>query len=97
MKASTHLAHGTCKAARGGREGKSSLVRGTRTRLGEGEFLRKKSLYYYVQASREELSTVCVLTEIRASGALKARSYRCYCRVTDGFGHYQDNALSCHA
>ena len=36
--------------------------------------------------SREELSTVCVLTEIRASGALKARSYRCYCRVTDGFG-----------
>ena len=37
--------------------------------------------------SREELSTVCVLTEIRASGALKARSYRCYCRVTDGFGH----------
>ena len=40
-----HLAHGTRKAAHGGREGKSSLVRGTRTRLGEEEFLRKKSLY----------------------------------------------------
>ena len=45
LKTSTHLAHGTRKAAHGGREGKSSLVRGARTRLGEGEFLREKSLY----------------------------------------------------
>ena len=55
MKASTHLAHGTCKAARGGREGKSSLVRGTRTRLGEGEFLRKKSLYRRMYMAPQDL------------------------------------------
>ena len=53
---------------------------------GACSFYRETDVYRLVE-TREELSTVCVLTEIRASGALKARSYRCYCRVTDGFGH----------